>query len=170
MSVLKQFDKKELAARQKSEELSFRSRINGLSAITAQETTRFNTGASLVKGGVEAVFCPSVYAILPTFIEKQAQGYTLHEQLDMASVGPVAFEVFMHRPEADIQKDLAEVFKNIEVAYRAEIDAYNAAIINKEIESQVQREIRAEEKLRVETEQARRERIAGEVKSALGAK
>lgn len=170
MSVLKQFDKKELTARQKAEELSFRSRINGLSAIAAQEATRYNTGASLVKGGIEAVFCPSVYSILPTFVEKQAQGYTLHESLDISSVGPVAFEIFMHRPEADIQKDLAEAFKSIETAYRREIDEYNAAIIDREIESQVQRELRAEERLRIETEQARRERIASEVKAALGAK
>lgn len=170
MSVLKQFDKKELTARQKAEELSFRGRINGISSLTAQEATRYNTGASLVKGGIEAILCPSLHALLPTFVEKQGQGYTLHDTLDVTPVGPIAFEFFMVRPEADIQRDLIEVFQQVEQEYRAEIDSYNAAILQREIDSQVEREIRLEQKQQADAEQARRDRITQEVRDALGAK
>lgn len=170
MSVLKQFDKKELTARQKAEELSFRGRINGISAMTAQESTRYNTGASLVKGAIEPILCSSIYAVLPTFVEKQAQGYTLHESLEITAVGPLAFEFFMVRPETDIQRDLIEVLQQVEQGYRAEIDSYNAAILQREIDSQVEREIRLEQKQQAEAEQARRDRITQEVRDALGAK
>jgi hypothetical protein len=169
MSVLKKFDKKELTARQKAEELSFRARINGISAMTAQESTRYNTGASLVKGAIEAILCTSLHSLLPTFVEKQAQGYTLYDSLDVTSVGPVAFEFFMVRPEADIQSDLIEVFAQVEAAYRGEIESYNSGIVDREIELQLARELRLEEKQRVEAEQERRTRIANEVKTALGA-
>lgn len=170
MSVIKKFDKKELAERQQEAETAFRNRINGISAITAEEASRYITGASLIKGAIEAVFCPSVHMILPTYNEKLAQGYKLHESLDLTSVGPIAFEFYLVRPEADIQKDLLEVFKQVEDAYRAEIEATNKAILAKEIESQIQREIRAEEKVAQEAAQARRERVTAEVKQALGAK
>ncbi|MBM0140002.1 hypothetical protein ACKUFS_15645 [Pseudomonas cannabina] len=170
MSVLKQFDKKELTARQKAEELSFRTRINGVSAATAQEVSRFNTGAILVKGAIEPILCHSIYAVLPTFVEKHSQGYTLHESLEIAAVGPLAFEFFMLRPEADIQKELIEVFQQVEQGYRAEIESYNAAIIQREIDSQVEREIRLEQKQQADAEQARRDRITQEVRDALGAK
>lgn len=170
MSVLKSFDKKELVSRQKAEELNFRARINGISSLTAQEATRYNTGASLVKGGIEAILCPSLHALLPTFVEKQAQGYTLHDSLDVTAVGSVAFEFFMVRPEADIQKDLIEAFALVEAEYRREIEAYNSGIVDREIELQVARELRLEQQQREQAEQERRTRIANEVKVALGAK
>jgi hypothetical protein len=170
MSVLRQFDKKELTSRQKAEELNFRARINGISAASAQEISRYNAGAMLVKGAIEPILCNSIYAVLPTFVEKQSLGYTLHESLDIAAIGPLAFEFFMIRPEADIQKDLTEVFAQVEAEYRREIDNYNSGIVDREIELQVARELRLEEKLRVEAEQERRARIANEVKTTLGAK
>lgn len=170
MSVLKQFDKKELITRQKAEELCFRTRVNGVSAATAQEVSRFNTGALVVKGAIEPILCNSIYYVLPTFVEKQAQGYTLHESLEIAAVGPLAFEFFMTRPETEIQKDLIEVFKQVEQGYRAEIDSYNAAILQREIDSQVEREIRLEQKQQADSDQARRDRITQEVRQALGAK
>lgn len=170
MSVLKQFDKKELAARQKAEELAFRTRINGISAASAQEISRYNTGALVVKGAIEPILCNSIYYVLPTFVEKQTQGYTLHESLEIAAVGPLAFEFFMLRPEADVQKDLIEVFQRVEQEYRSEIDSYNAAILQREIDSQVEREIRLEQKQQADSVQARRDRITQEVRQALGAK
>lgn len=168
MSVLRNFDKKELASRQQAAEGAFRSRIHGVSSIS--DVSRFNPNALLVKGAIEAVLCTSVHAILPTFLEKQAQGYTLHNGLDLAAVGPIAYEFYVTRPETDVQKDLAVVFKQVEEEYRAEIDDYNSAILEKEIESQIQREIRLEQKQQADAEQARRDRITAEVKASLGAK
>lgn len=167
-TVLQQFDKKQLAARQKVAEQEFRNRINGVSSMT--DVSRFNSGALLVKGAIEAVLCPSAHAIIPAFIERAAKGYVLHQTLDMASIGPIAFEFYMVRPEVDIQKDLIEVFEQVEAAYRAEIEGYNNAILEKEIESQIQRELRLEQKQQADDEQARRDRITQEVRDALGAK
>jgi hypothetical protein len=170
MSVLRQFDKKELTARQKAAEADFRTRVNGVSAASAMEVGRYNTGALLVKGAIEPVLCTSIYAVLPTFVEKQGQGYTLHESLDIAAIGPLAFEFFMVRPEAEVRKDLADVYEQVERDYRAEIDSYNAAILQREIDSQVEREIRLEQKQQADAAQARRDRITQEVRQALGAK
>jgi hypothetical protein len=169
MGVLRKFDQKELVARQKAAEAHFRTRVNGVSAATAMEVGRFNTGALLVKGAIEPILCTSIYSVLPTFVEKQGQGYTLHESLDIAAVGPLAFEFFMVRPEADIRKDLAEVYQQVEQDYRAEIDSFNTAILQREIDSQVEREIRLEQKQKADAEQARLDRITQEVRDALGA-
>lgn len=166
-TVLQQFDKKQLGVRQKVAEQDFRNRINGVSSMT--DVSRFNSGALLVKGAIEAVLCPSVHAILPAYVERAAKGYVLHQTLDMASIGPIAFEFYMVRPEADIQKDLVQLFEQVENDYRREIDYYNSAILEKEIESQIQRELRLEQKQQAEAEQARRDRITSEVKIALGA-
>jgi hypothetical protein len=168
MSVLRNFDKKELATRQQAAEVAFRNRIHGVSSMT--DVSRFNPNALLMKGSIEAVLCTSAHAILPTFLEKQAQGYSLHETLDLASVGNTAYEFYVIRPEADVQKDLVVVFKQVEDDYRAEIEACNSSIVEREIEAQVARELRIEQKEREDAEQARRLRIAAEVKAALGAK
>ncbi len=170
MSALKQIDKKELAARKKAEEVYFRTRINGISAMTAQESTIYDTGVSLVKGAIAPILCNSIYSVLPAFVEHQAKGYTLHDSLEISAVGPLAFEFFMVRPEADIQQDLIEVFQQVEQEYRSEIDSYNAAILQREIDLQVEREIRLEQKQQTDAEQARRDRITQEVRQALGAK
>lgn len=170
MTVLKIFDKKELAERKAKAELEFQGRINGVNAAAADELRYYRSGVASSKGAIKAVMCNSVYAILPNFVEKIAQGYTLHETLGLAPISPIAFEFYMVRPEADIKKDLAVLFKEIEATYVSELDAYNASILQREVDAQVQREIRQEQKQLAEAEQARRDRITEEVRQALGAK
>lgn len=172
MSVLKKIDKEELAFRKQNAELEFRSATNGYGAHTFTDYNHSfqQPGGNTPKGGIEEILCNTAFEIIPTYQAKVSEGYSLNEQLGTVSFGASAFLIYMHRPEADIKKDLVQVFKQVESNYAAEVETSNTAIIEKEIASQIEREIRLEEEVIQEAAQARRERITAEVKAALGAK
>jgi hypothetical protein len=170
MTVLKKVDPKELATRKQVAEYQFRNRVAGYDAYAFTDPATQRPIGAILQGGIEGVLCNSAHDIIPNYIAKTASGYTLNNELSTIPAGPVAFTVYMNRPEADIKRDLVEVLKKVAADYENEIAAYNDAILQKEIESQVQREVRLEQKQQADAEQARRDRITQEVRDALGAK
>ncbi|MEQ7917644.1 hypothetical protein ABQX22_00495 [Xanthomonas sp. WHRI 1810A] len=169
MGVLKQIDPQELATRKELAEWSFRATQKGYDAFAATDEKTGRTIGKLVDGGIEAVLCVTAFDIAPTLLAKVSEGYTMNPLLGTKGLGLSSFELYMNRPEKDIQEALVEIFAKVEQDYQSEIDAYNDEIIQKEIDAQVRLEIQKEQRKETEAANKRRDRIAAEVKTALGA-
>lgn len=168
MSVLKKIDQSELAARKKLAEEAFRARKSGYDAFASSDPATGRPIGGYIAGGVEAFLAPSSLDILPVYLEKVEQGFILHE-LGVVSLNHLAHEIYFYKPSVVIKEELKAILQEVEDAYVAEIEAHNNAVIEKEIAAQIRLEDAKAAKAAADAAKAQRERIAAEVRSALGA-
>ena len=162
MSVLQKFSKSELDSRKSLTQVYYSSRTDGHD----QFEKRYVTGA------LQRFLSDSVQQGLDMYHEKLNEGYTVSEVFSGVLSGNGAapmLEYTLYKPASMQAVELASEYIIVEQQYRAEIEAFNNAIIEKEVEAQIRIEKNRKQKLEDEQDAEDRIRIAAEVRKALGA-
>ncbi|CRM46090.1 hypothetical protein [Pseudomonas sp. 44 R 15] len=162
--MLKQVDQRELQARKAAAEKQFRGRKAGVDHHASIDPVTGRSIGGYVAGGIEAILVPYAEDLIPVYIQKITEGYTL-TPVGTVSVGTTAFEIYMNRPESQIKPTLAAILQKVEDDYKAEIEAHNAAFIESEVQAQINIEVRRQERELTEAAAKRRAEIEAEVRA-----
>ena len=159
MAVLRKESKSELQALKEVATTAYKNRQHGYDAFadTDQKTGRAIGKAVIGAYVSELVLSPA--QIIPAYLAKIAEGYTLHELGTMQHVGASHY-VYFYKPDAEQRTDLKAVHAEVEAKYKKEIEEYNNAIVTRHVEleqaavdRQVAKELAAERQaMRVEIE------------------
>ncbi|MDB6049327.1 MAG: hypothetical protein JWR17_2073 [Pseudomonas sp.] len=157
-SVLQKFDQTELDARKSVVQVNYSVRADGHGHFEQRYVT----------GALQRFMSGSIQEGLDTYREKLNVGYTNSQVFSRVHSGHM-IEYTLYKPECMQQEDLAQEYAFVEQRYREEIEAFNGAVIEKEIEAQIRIENNRKQKLEDEQAAKDRTRIAQEVRAALGA-
>jgi len=157
-SVTMKFEKAELQSRQDTQKFQYENRYDGHDAFEG----RYCTGALAQFTEV------SLQAGLERFHELLTQGYTTTDLYAQGTGTGITFT--LRKPSNVVELELKEELKIVESQYKAEIEAYNEALI----ESEVQKHLATAERKRLEeavqATATYRQELALEVRAALGVK
>lgn len=168
MTLFKTVDTTELQARKAAAEEQFRGRKSGINHFAGNDPVTGRPVGGYVEGGIEAVLVKYAEDLIPVYLEYVARGYSL-TTVGVISVNASTWEIYMNRPEAQIKPLLESVLQKVEDDYKAEVEAYNNAIVDKAVTEQLAMEERREARELAEEAKARREKIESEVRAAFTA-
>ena len=104
-------------------------RLEGYDAIfNAEPDASGNLPRKFFRGGVVEFTAGSVDTLIDLVINKLSDGWK-RSAVDTTSIGTTFFRTYLIKPDAEIQADLAEEFKEAEAELRARVEAGNEAII-----------------------------------------
>jgi len=166
MTLFKTVDTAELQARKAAAEEQYRGRKSGINHFAGTDPVTGRPVGGYQDGGIEGVLVTYAEDLIPIYIAKVAEGYTL------TPVGTVAldshsFEIYMNRPESQIKSALASILQKVEADYITELEAFNKAIVDKAVAEQLATEERREVKELAEAARTKREQIEAEVRQGL---
>jgi len=155
-SVTMKFEKAELKSRQESEAFAYAGRYDGYNAFAKREVT----------GALKAFNFSTLQEGLEQYHSLLTQGYTQSAVFSEFIAGSLTFTLV--KPENAQEIELKEEYKFVEAEYREEIDAYNEAFIEAEVQKHLATEQRKREAEQAQAAVAHRGAVAAEVRAALG--
>lgn len=123
-----------------------------LDALIEQQQDKYKSSlqsAERVEGAI-------LYRLLEKVISKSADGYALSSSLPPPTHRPNDYSVWLIKPEAMQELELIHVAKDVEAAYRADIDAYNRQQVDLLAEQLYAQAVAKEEKAQIDKEAKQR--------------
>lgn len=166
MSILRKETKQELQALKDAATASYKGRQHGYDAYADTDPKTGRPIAKMVTGAYapELVLTPA--QIIPTYLAKIAEGYTLHELGTMQHVGTSHY-IYFYKPEAQQRADIKALLLEVEAKYKRDIEEHNNALVLRQVEleqasidRQVEKELAAER-------QAQRDAIETRIRAEL---
>lgn len=161
MSILRKHNKQELNALKEAAVASYKIRQHGYDAYadTDPKTGR-PIGKVLVGAYIpELVLTPA--QIIPVYLAKIEEGYTLHELGTMPFAG-TSHHIYLYKPQAEQDADIKVIHAAVEAEYKREIEESNRLIVERQvaleeaaIDRQVEKELAAERQAQRDAIEAR---------------
>lgn len=161
MSILRKHNKHELNALKEAAVASYKNRQHG---YDAHAETDPKTGRPIGKVLVGAYIAELVIAstqIIPVYLAKIEEGYTLHELGAMPYAGTSHY-IYFYKPQAEQDADIKVIHAAVEAEYSREIDESNRLIVERQvaleeaaIDRQVEKELAAERQAQRDAIEAR---------------
>lgn len=133
MSILRKHNKQELNALKEAAVASYKNRQHGYDAYadTDPKTGR-PIGKMLVGSYIsELVLAPA--QIIPVYLAKIEEGYTLHELGVMPYAGASHY-IYFYKPQAEQDADIKEIHAAVEEEYKREIEESNRLVVERQVE------------------------------------
>lgn len=150
MPVLRKETKQELQALKEAATFAYKSRQHGYDAFADTDPKTGHPIAKTVIGAYAPELVLSPAQIIPTYLEKIAEGYTLHEFGTIQHVG-ASQHIYFYKPEAQQRADIKAIHTEVETKYKSEIEEHNNSVIARQVEleqanidRQVENELAAE--------------------------
>lgn len=166
MSILRKEIKQELQALKDAATSAYRARQHGYDEFAETDPKTGRAIGRMVIGAYVAELAVTPSEIIPKYLEKVAEGYTLHEFGTMQHVGTSHY-IYFYKPEAQQRADIKALHLEVEVKYKKEIEEHNNAVVARQVEleeaninRQVEQELAAER-------QAKRDEIEERIRAAL---
>lgn len=161
MSILRKHNKQDLNALKEAAVASYKNRPHGYDAYadTDPKTGR-PIGKVLVGSYIsELVLAPA--QIIPVYLAKIEEGYTLHELGTMPYAGTSHY-IYFYKPQAEQDADIKVINAAVEEKYKQEIEEGNRLTVARQvlleeaaIDRQVERELAAERQTQRDAIEAR---------------
>lgn len=166
MSILRKETKQELQALKDTATFAYKSRQHGYDAYAETDPKTGRPMAKMVIGAYAPELVLSPAQIIPTYLAKITEGYTLHEFGTMQHVGASHY-IYFYKPEAQQRADIKALLLEVEAKYKRDIEEHNNAIVLRQVEleqasidRQVEKELAAER-------QAQRDAIETRIRAEL---
>ena len=166
MSILRKEVKQELQALKDAATSSYRARQHGYDKFAETDPKTGRAIGRMVVGAYVAELAVTPSEIIPKYMEKVAEGYTLHEFGTMQHAGSSHY-VYFYKPEAQQRADIKALHLEVEAKYKKEIEEHNNAVVARQVEleeaninRQVEQELAAER-------QAKRDEIEARIRAEL---
>lgn len=133
MSVLRKHNKQELNALKEAAVASYKNRPHGYDAYADTDP---KTGRPIGKVLVGAYISELVLApaqIIPVYLAKIEEGYTLHE-LGVIPFAGTSHNIYFYKPKAEQDADIKVIHAAVEAEYKREIDESNRLIVDRQVE------------------------------------
>ena len=133
MSVLRKHNKQELNSLKEAAVASYNNRQHG---YDANADTDPKTGRAIGKVLVGAYIAELVLApaqIIPVYLAKIEEGYTLHELGALPFAGTSHY-IYFYKPQAEQDADIKVIHAAVEAEYRREIDESNRLTVDRQVE------------------------------------
>ncbi|WP_236190204.1 hypothetical protein [Pseudomonas pharyngis] len=166
MSILRKETKQELQALKDAATASYKGRQHGYDAYADTDPKTGRPIAKMVTGAYtpELVLTPD--QIIPTYLAKIAEGYTLHEFGTMQHVGTSHY-IYFYKPEAQQRVDIKALLLEVEAKYKRDIEEHNSAIVLRQVELEQASIDRQVEKELATERQAQRDAIETRIRAEL---
>ena len=161
MSILRKHNKQELNALKEAAVASYKNRPHGYDAYADTDP---KTGRPIGKVRVGSYISELVIAstqIIPVYLAKIEEGYTLHELGAMPYAGTSHY-IYFYKPQAEQDADIKVIHAAVEEEYRREIEEGNRLIVARQvaleeaaIDRQIERELAAERQTQRDAIEAR---------------
>jgi hypothetical protein len=166
MSILRKETKQELQALKEAATAAYKARQHGYDEFAETDPKTGRAIGKMVNGAYAPELVLSPAQIIPTYLAKIAEGYTLHELGTMQHVGSSHY-IYFYKPEAQQRADIKALHLEVEKKYTRDIEEHNNAIVLRQVEleqasidRQVERELAAER-------QAQRDAIETRIRAEL---
>jgi len=166
-TVLRKFNKGELAALQEAAKAKFYNSQHGYDAYAFTDPRTGRAIAGHVEGAYIPVLVVQATEILRVYHEKLAEGYQLHELQIIPFVGQSMY-IYFYRPQAELDASLEKIYQKVAQDYQDGIDTYNNDVIEREVQLHVANAARLKAAQLAEEAEAEAERVRKEVEEALG--
>ena len=133
MSILRKHNKQELNALTEAAVAAYNNRQHGYDAYADTDP---KTGRAIGKVLVGAYISELVLApaqIIPVYLAKIEEGYTLHELGTMPFAG-ASHHIYFYKPQAEQDADIKVIHAAVEAEYRREIDESNRLTVDRQVE------------------------------------
>lgn len=121
---LKAFDTKELTALKQAATDAYKNRQHGYDAFAETDPRTGRAIGKMMTGAYVPELVLSAEQIIPTYLAKIADGYTLHELGTIKHAGSSHY-VYFYKPETQQRADLKVIHAEVEAKYRAGIESHN---------------------------------------------
>lgn len=133
MSILRKHNKQELNALKEAAVASYKNRPHGYDAYADTDP---KTGRPIGKVLVGSYISELVLAstqIIPVYLAKIEEGYTLHELGAMPYAGTSHY-IYFYKPQAEQDADIKVIHAAVEEEYRREIEEGNRLVVERQVE------------------------------------
>ena len=161
MSILRKHNKQELNALKEAAVASYKNRQHGYDAHAETDPKTCRPIGKMVVGAYisELVLTPA--QIIPVYLAKTEEGYTLHELGTMPFAG-TSHHIYLYKPQAEQDADIKVIHAAVEAEYKREIEESNRLIVERQvaleeaaIDRQVEKELAAERQAQRDAIEAR---------------
>ena len=161
MSILRKHNKQELNTLQAAAVASYKNRPHGYDAHAETDPKTCRPIGKMVVGAYisELVLAPA--QIIPVYLAKIEEGYTLHELGTMPFAG-TSHHIYFYKPKAEQEADIKAIHAAVEAEYKREIEESNRLIVERQvaleeaaIDRQVEKELAAERQAQRDAIEAR---------------
>ncbi|MDF3164491.1 hypothetical protein P3C24_26510 [Pseudomonas proteolytica] len=166
MSILRKETKQELLALKEAATASYRNRQHGYDEFAGTDEKTGRAIGKMVTGAYVAELVLTPAEIIPRYLAKIAEGYTLHEHGTIPYAGATHY-IYFYKPEAQQRADIKALHLEVEAKYREEIEEHNNSVVTRQvaleeanIDRQVEKELAAER-------QAQRDAIEARIRAEL---
>ena len=161
MSILRKHNKQELNTLKEAAEASYNNRQHGYDAHAETDPKTCRPIGKVLVGAYipELVLTPA--QIIPVYLAKIEEGYTLHELGTMPFAG-TSHHIYLYKPQAEQDADIKVIHAAVEAEYKREIEESNRLIVERQvaleeaaIDRQVEKELAAERQAQRDAIEAR---------------
>ena len=133
MSILRKHNKQELNALQEVAVASYKNRQHGYDAHAETDPKTCRPIGKVLVGAYisELVLTPA--QIIPVYLAKIEEGYTLHELGTLPFAG-TSHHIYFYKPQAEQEADIKVIHAAVEAEYRREIDESNRLTVDRQVE------------------------------------
>lgn len=115
----------------------------------------------MVVGAYISELVPFATQLIPVYLAKMEEGYTLHELGTMPFAG-TSHHIYFYKPKAEQEADIKAIHAAVEAEYKREIEESNRLIVERQvaleeaaIDRQVEKELAAERQAQRDAIEAR---------------
>ena len=161
MSILRKHNKQELNALQEVAVASYKNRQHGYDAHAETDPKTCRPIGKVLVGAYIAELVLASTQIIPVYLAKIEEGYTLHELGAMPYAGTSHY-IYFYKPQAEQDADIKVINAAVEEKYKQEIEEGNRLTVARQvlleeaaIDRQVERELAAERQTQRDAIEAR---------------
>lgn len=167
MSILRKETKTELQALKEAASATYKGRQHGYDAYAETDPKTGRPIAKMVTGAYVFERVPSAVQIIPTYLTKIAEGYTLHEFGTIQAFGAVYVDIYFYKPEAQQRADIKALHLEVEAKYKKGIEEHNNAVVARQVELEQENIDRQVETELAAERQAQRDVIEARIRAEL---
>ena len=133
MSILRKHNKQELNALTEAAVASYNNRQHGYDAHAETDPNTCRPIGKMVAGAYISELVPFATQLIPVYLAKIEEGYTLHELGTLPFAG-TSHHIYFYKPQAEQDADIKVIHAAVEAEYRREIDESNRLIVERQVE------------------------------------
>lgn len=161
MSILRKHNKQEFNALKEAAVASYNNRQHGYDAHAETDPKTCRPIGKMVVGAYISELVPFATQLIPVYLAKMEEGYTLHELGTMPFAG-TSHHIYFYKPKAEQEADIKAIHAAVEAEYKREIEESNRLIVERQvaleeaaIDRQVEKELAAERQAQRDAIEAR---------------
>ena len=133
MSILRKHNKQELNALTEAAVAAYNNRQHGYDAHAETDPKTCRPIGKMVVGAYISELVPFATQLIPVYLAKMEEGYTLHELGTLPFAG-TSHHIYFYKPQAEQDADIKVIHAAVEAEYRREIDESNRLIVDRQVE------------------------------------